>query len=335
MRLALCSTTIHIPHTLHLLRKCSPDVKFFVAGDERSPHQDIIANQAGLGEYDYLLPGAQEKWKCSAAIGWNTLARRNIAFLEAIRWGADVIVSWDTDNLPIAENYFELFAYQLRTLFNGLKASGEDRWLDPGFLLDPRTKHRGIPHDVSRMITMEPVTNAKVGIAAGLVLGDPDVDAVTRMATAPDIQQVTQLGTAGIVVDRKCWTVFNSQNTAVIRELIPCWFMMPGVGRMDDIYASLIVQRVARDRGYHVHFGQPLAYQQRHQHNLVTDLRAEIDGYDNVRKLAAFLDAMLLPGKSVIEDACLIYSALRYVDFIPVNSASAGLDWIEDVGSVL
>ena len=344
MRIALCSTTIHIPHTLHLLRKCSPDVKFFVAGDERSPHQDIIANQAGLGEYDYLLPGAQEKWKCSAAIGFNTLARRNIAFLEAIRWGADVIYSYDDDNIPVTLGHFADILCHFDTLpytggtpplFNGLKASGADGWLDPGFLLDPRTKHRGIPHDVSRMITMEPVTNAKVGVAAGLVIGNPDVDAVTRMATAPDIQQVTQLGMAGIVVDRKCWTVFNSQNTAVIRELMPAWCMMPGVGRMDDIYASLIVQRVARDRGYHVHFGQPLAYQQRHAHNLVTDLRAEIDGYENVRKLASFLDAMLLPGKSVIEDACLIYSALRYVDFIPVNSASAGLDWIEDVGSVL
>jgi hypothetical protein len=342
MKIALCSTTIHIPHTLHLLRKCSSDVKFFVVGDERSPHQDIIANQAGLGEYDYLLPGAQEKWKCSAAIGFNTLARRNIAFLEALKWGADVIYSWDTDNLPVHLDHFDSIARLLLTResvmtssFNGLKASGADRWLDPGFLLDPRTKHRGIPHDVSRMITMEPVTNAKIGVAAGLVLGDPDCDATTRMERHPDIQQVTQLGMAGIVVDRRCWTVFNSQNTAVIRELMPAWFMMPGVGRMDDIYASLIVQRVARERGYHVHFGQPLAYQQRHAHNLVTDLRAEIDGYENVRKLAAFLDAMLLPGKSVIEDACLIYSALRYVGFIPVNSASAGLDWIEDVGSVL
>jgi hypothetical protein len=65
-----------------------------------------------------------------------------------------------------------------------------------------------------------------------------------------------------------------SPNTAVIRELIPAWFMMPGVGRHDDIYASLIVQRVARERNLHVHFGPPFTYQQRNKHDLIKDLRA-------------------------------------------------------------
>jgi hypothetical protein len=335
MRIALCTTTIHVPHTLHLLRKCSADVKFFVAGDERSPHQDIISNQAGLGAYTYLLPGQQEKWKCSAVIGWNTLARRNIAFLEALKWGADVIVSVDDDNIPVAPDYFNRFAWAIQHSFYGLKASGADGWFDPGFLLVPRTKHRGIPHDASRMVTIEHVTDAKVGVAAGLVIGNPDIDAVTRMAMAPDIQQVSELGKAGVAVDRKSWTVFNSQNTAVIRALIPCWFMMPGVGRMDDIYASLIVQRVARDRGYHVHFGPPLVYQQRNPHNLVADLRAEIDGYENVRKLAALLDATILPGYSVIDDTRIIYGVLAASELVPAGSVQAAMLYLEDAGGVL
>jgi hypothetical protein len=97
MKIALCTTTIHVPHALKLMRKCSADVKFFIAGDEKSPHIDIVTALAGLAPYYYLPPESQGKWKCSEALGWNTLARRNIAFLEAMKWGADVIYSWDND----------------------------------------------------------------------------------------------------------------------------------------------------------------------------------------------------------------------------------------------
>ena len=38
MKIALCTTTIHIPHALKLMREIGPDVRFFVAGDEKTPH---------------------------------------------------------------------------------------------------------------------------------------------------------------------------------------------------------------------------------------------------------------------------------------------------------
>ena len=76
---------------------------------------------------------------------------------------------------------------------------------------------------------------------------------------------------------------------------------MPFVGRYDDIYASLIVQRVMLDRGFHVHFGAPFVFQQRNDHDLLQDLRAEIDGMGNTVKLAEWLDMLDLPGKSVVE----------------------------------
>ncbi len=334
MRIALCTTTIYVPHALKLMRKCSADVKFFVAGDEKSPHSDIIAAQAGLGEYDYLLPGSQKKWKCSEAIGWDTLARRNIAFLEALKWGAEVIVSWDNDNIITNLNYFSDFM-EIELLFDGVKVASDAGWFDPGSLLIPATRHRGFPHNkpVSKMASS--VTDAKIGVAAGLVIGDPDIDATTRIERAPDIGIVHILGSTGVVVDPHTWTVFNSQNTAVIRELIPAWFMMSDVGRMDDIYASLIVQRVARERHLHVHFGPPFTYQERNQHNLVADLRKEIDGMENVQKLADLLDSLILPAKSVIEDVRIIYEQLRYCPFLPIESVDATLLWLEDCEGVM
>jgi hypothetical protein len=337
VKIALCTTTIHIPHALKLLRKCSADVRFFVACDRKTP-KEAYNLVLSLGENATVcLPESGHAWKCSEAIGWNTIARRNIAFLEALKWGADVIVSWDNDNIPVAPDYFNRFAWAIQHSFYGVKVTGGDHcWFDPGSLLIPPTRHRGFPHNLRISKQAYPCTDAKVGVAAGLVIGDPDVDAVTRMEHRPDIGSVHILGSTGVVVDSNTWTVFNSQNTAVIRELMPAWFMMPGVGRMDDIYASLVIQRVARERGYHVHFGPPLTYQQRNEHNLVTDLRAEIDGMENVSKIAAALDVFRLsPSASVIQHTRALYIYLASIPLIPDAGFAAAMAWLEDCERVM
>jgi hypothetical protein len=327
MRIALCTTTIHVPHALKLMRKCSGDVKFFVAIDEKTPREifDLKVENTSI-----VHTGNLGNWKCSEAIGHNTLARRNIAFLEAVAWGADAIYSHDDDNLPVDCYHFDLFDLPARR-FNGIKVSGLNGWFDPGTLLVPSTRHRGFPYDMPHRSKAEPVTDARIGIAAGLVIGDPDVDAVTRMEHCPDIGAVHLLGQTGVVVDPHTWTVFNSQNTVVIRELIPAWFMMPGVGRHDDIYASLIVQRVARERDLHVHFGPPFTYQQRNEHNPITDLRAEIDGMERVQQIADALDRFRLKqGASVVEHTRAIYIYLASERLIPDNAFTAAFAYLDD-----
>lgn len=345
MKIALCTTTIHIPHALKLLRKCSPDVKFFVAGDRKTPHDEVFnllqehCNPAAYIDTmtaPYLVDKNEDavSYKCSELIGWNTLARRNIAFLEALKWGADVIYSWDDDNLTIDGRHFEALQVLDQT-FDGISVDSAEGWFDPGQLLIPAIRHRGISYATLRSIRARPVVDISVGVVAGLVIGDPDIDATTRMEIRPDISTVHVLGSAGVVVQCDNWTVFNSQNTAVVRELIPAWFMMPNVGRHDDIYASLIVQRVARERNLHVHFGQPFTYQQRNEHDLLLDLKAEISGMENTTKLADLLDSIILKGRSVIEDTRTIYQTLLHCSFIPEASVRAGLAYLEDCESIL
>jgi hypothetical protein len=307
-------------------------VRFFVAGDKKTPKAalDFVVNIDNAQHY-YHGGG---NWKCSEAIGFDTLARRNIAFLEALKWGADVIYSWDDDNLPVNRTHFDHIEFRFDSLFSGLKIAGDDNWFDPGFLLVPRTKHRGFPHDKSRMVTMEHVVDARIGVAAGLVIGDPDISAATRMELAPDIQSVSVVGHSGVVVDRNTRTVFNSQNTSVIRELMPSWFMAPGCQRFDDIYASLIVQRVMRERDMHVHFGPPFCYQERNKHDLLVDLRAEIDGMSHILKMAELLDNIVLVGNSVIDDTRLIYRALAKAEWYPKQGAAAAIAWLEDCENI-
>ena len=41
MKIALCTTTIHVPHALKLMREIGPDVRFFVAIDEQTPDEAV------------------------------------------------------------------------------------------------------------------------------------------------------------------------------------------------------------------------------------------------------------------------------------------------------
>jgi len=366
VKTALITTTINVPKVLELYRAHSEDVRFFVAMDKKSPTAAFefcnkMENCEALGEHGHY-------WKCSELIGWNTIARRNIAMLEALQWGADIIVTIDDDNIPLDAAYFWHFEKVLVAghRHNGIQASSESGWFDVGTLLDPEAPHRGFPHTKASAPTYSHVCQRKVGVAAGICLGDPDISATTRIARAPVVHRVSELLRAGIVVDpagerrieltttksdhaeypltemayrgtnRGCWTVWNSQNTALIRELAPAFFMVPQFKRFDDILGSLVVQRIMREKGYVTHFGQPFVIQQRNQHDLLSDLEAEIWGSQHILDFCAWLDGFIFTGKERTTD-CMRVMFSNLPDWMPEKTKIQELvmAWCRDCDAVL
>jgi hypothetical protein len=57
--------------------------------------------------------------------------------------------------------------------------------------------------------------------------------------------------------------------------------MFDNVGRMDDIFASYILQK----KGFNVVFGPPTVYQDRNEHDLTEDMKKEYIGYENVKDI--------------------------------------------------
>jgi hypothetical protein len=336
VRVALCTTTINVPHVLKLYRACDPDVRFFVALDKNTP-REAAEFVLAIDNASVCMVESGHKWKCSELIGFNCMQRRNIAFLEALKWGADIIYSCDDDNLPMdmaVPHHFQLLRSVLDYEFDGLCARG--KWFDPGKLLVPYARQRGIPHDADTACTIEPITNAKVGVAAGLVLGDPDIAATTRMENHPEVYDATALGRAGIAVHPDTRTVHNTQATAFLRELVPCMFLMPGLGRFDDIFASLVTRRIMRERGLHTHYGPPMVWQSRNKHNLISDLKAEISGMEHIEHFAHFLDSEILPNcGSVISHTAILYDAMRALPYIPARAIDAAMAYLDDCEQVI
>ncbi len=332
MKTALILTTINKPTVLQLYRKLDPDVRVFVAADLKTP-PEAQAFCVDLG-CTYLSPEHQKSlgYACSDLIGWNTISRRNIALLEALKWGARVLVSIDDDNMPVG-SYFGYFNWAFRP-FNGIKAQGA--WFDPAYLSFPRVVQRGFPQHTSFSgagIVYKPVTDVRIGVAQGMILGDPDCSAIDRISQHPEVHQVSELLCAGIVTDPKeTYAPLNSQNIAFIRDLAPCFCMVPTFGRYDDIYASLVAQRVMREQGYYVHLGQPFAFQQRNAHNLLSDLRAEQWGAEHILEFAAWLDGFLGQHDVI---GMLRVMATHLPKFIPSGTQELWLAWLQDCEAVM
>ena len=350
---ALITTTINVPQALALMQATLPPLSIYVACDKKTPNEAYTYMEELRRQLkpkgitlDWVMEGTHTQhgkqsapYRCSELIGWNTIQRRNIALLEAMKRKPRTVISVDDDNIPLRpEIYSSLFNTLVHLPFSGLCAHASE-WFDPGNLLAPRARHRGFPISIPSTMAFCPVAKARVGVAAGMCLGDPDISAVDRISQGPIVTSITEMARGGgVVVPPTMWTVFNSQNTAIDAELAPAWFMLPGVGRYDDIYASLIVQRVMQEREQHVHFGEPFVWQERNTHNLVRDLRDEIDGMDHVVDFARFLNGVDLdPDRSVLDNVRVIWKAIQQkrVSWLPLDTCAAALAFLDDMEQVM
>jgi hypothetical protein len=353
MKTALILTTINIPRVLALYRWLDPGVRFFVACDEKTPRAayDFCAS---IPDCEAYSPEQQKAlgWECSLLIGWNTIARRNIALLEALKWGAEVIVSCDDDNIPV-DRYFDSFYALWRAswqkkrwylskpdvvgapFFSGLKVS-DIGWFDPGQLQFPLTGapvcQRGYPQQLPSYLSFEPVVDARIGVAQGAVLGDPDTSAVDRISRHPAVHQMSEILRAGVVSDpRTTWAPLNAQNIAFLRELAPCFLMVPQFGRYDDIFAGLVAQRIMRERNLFVHYGRPVVWQQRNSHDLVKDLKAELWGMEHVVEFADWLAReTFAPNLFPLEMTQLLWKTEKMLRHLPSGVAELGELWCRD-----
>lgn len=266
---AIATTTIYPPGEVLQKYDEMEGWTLIVTGDLNTPADFRLEN--GI----YLSPSDQEKMApgLSDSIGWNSIQRRNLAFLKAYQLGAEVIATIDDDNIPeddwgtdlLLGCEVEVDEFQLDTpLFDPVGATNY-----------PHLWHRGFPlqeissRDYSRKIR----TTIRPDIQAAFWNGDPDVDAVCRMEHRPECDFCADV----FPFSANRPGPFNSQNTFISREVLPHYFMFPYVGRADDVWASYYVQSL----GFKVVYSAPSVYQARNPQDLTTNLVDEFFGYRN------------------------------------------------------
>ena len=97
MKKYIVTTTINPPTLATIKYSRKEDWTLIVVGDTKTPHYDY-ENLNCI----YLSPEYQEKTypELSETIGWKSIQRRNIGFVEAYNRGADIIATVDDDNIP-------------------------------------------------------------------------------------------------------------------------------------------------------------------------------------------------------------------------------------------
>lgn len=247
-------------------------------------------------------------------IPWNSDNRRNLGYLLAWMSDAEYVVSIDDDNLPVADDMLAEHAIVVAGPTVQEIVSAGSGWFNPcGMLeLDPAgvaTFARGFPYAQRER---EPEIETRSGEAivrvnAGLWYGDPDVDAVTRLALRPRVKPTPP---ASVVLDSATWAPVNSQNTALHREALPAyWFVRMGhrlhgarIDRFGDIFSGYFLQACAKHLGHGVRFGSPPADHLRNDHSLLGDLAVELPGILALEDLVEWLRECELEGDGY-EDA--------------------------------
>jgi hypothetical protein len=292
----IVTTTIYPPTNATLAFCEKKDWEFIIVGDLKTPHERYRELEKKYPHVSYLAPEDQEKkYKAlSDVIGWNNIQRRNIGFVEAYRRGAEIMATVDDDNIP-----YETWGKNVL-----VNQEAEIDLYEPNLpVFDPLSVtrnnfiwHRGYPIEYleeRKKVRRVGKTKRHVLIQADLWDGDPDIDAIARLAFRP----IVKFDDVANPYGSNKVSPFNSQNTFLAREVLPYYAVLPYVGRMDDIWGGYLTQ---------YHFPNSLiycpasVYQDRNPQDPITNLEKEIFGYRNTLPFLANLETpeVVLPEKA-------------------------------------
>lgn len=266
----IVTTTINHPTEALVKYSKMPEWCLIVVGDIRTP-------ESGYLELDcvYLSPEYQNNNypKLSKAIGWNSIQRRNLGFLEAWKRGAEIIATVDDDNIPYKEwgqnllvnKIVEIDLYHTDLpVFDPLSVTNNKYLWHRGFPIELVSKKNNGLQYLGKQ-------SRRCLVQADLWDGDPDIDAIARLSIRPIVkfENIDPYSSDRI-------SPFNSQNTFLAREVVPFYAVFPHIGRMDDIWGSYALQRHFPDS---VVYNKATVYQNRNEQDIITNLEKEILGY--------------------------------------------------------
>jgi hypothetical protein len=245
------------------------DWELIVVEDLKTPAESY------KGMRGHYLTTQEQAWNCpelSAMLGWNTVDRRNLGYLEAYNRGADVIAMVDDDNYPLDDWGEEVVVGKQIEL---REYTTIDPVFDPLAPWDLEYWHRGFPISCvpNRRSYSSKTRKVRVDVQANLWNDDPDVDAVCRMMMLP----YASFDKGGYYSGQSI-SPFNMQNTFISREVIQFCPSVPFTGRMCDIWGAYYVQAKV---GARVAYGPATVRHKQHRswESIVKDMEEEMLGY--------------------------------------------------------
>lgn len=300
--------------------------QLIVVGDKKSPAGWQQANAT------YLSVETQEKqgFRTATQLPFNHYGRKMMGYLHAMQQGAQLIIDTDDDNIPYEGWTFPELEGEFRTtppnrgFVNVYKNFTQQHIWPRGYpldlILDPA-------HTVAEAdLTTQPV---RVGVWQGLADGDPDVDAIYRLTSNAECFFDDR---PPVVLAAGTLCPFNSQNTAIRRELFPLLYLPAYVTfRFTDILRGLVAQPIMWLHGYRLGFTKATVVQERNPHDYVKDFESEIPCYLHPNKVIATVQGAISPAATVSENVYAAYAELAQAGIVPAQELELLQLWLNDV----
>lgn len=298
------------------------DYQLVVVGDKKTPADWNHPNVT------YLDVQAQIDLSSALAnaIPFNHYGRKMIGYIYALQQGAEVIIDTDDDNIPYENWDFPAFDGSFTSSEKDLgwvniyhRFSEQEIW------------PRGLPlrHIRDSREKLKWQSNKKqqsIGIWQGLADDDPDVDAIYRLTSN---QPCTFEKSEPVVLAEGTVCPFNSQNTAIRKELFPLLFLPSFVTfRFTDILRGIIAQPVLWQHGYKLGFTEATVIQKRNEHDYFKDFESEVPMYLHVEKSLEAVRKAMKAG-SVKDNLHAAYQSLLAIDVVERREMMVLEEWLK------
>jgi hypothetical protein len=298
------------------------DYQLIVVGDKKTPADWHHENCTFLSVDDQV----ELSPSFANAIPFNHYGRKMLGYVYAIQQGADIIIDTDDDNIPYANWNFPDFEGRF------LSSEKDLGWVNIyHYFSEQHIWPRGLPlryiNDARNKLRFESTSNnQKIGIWQGLADEDPDVDAIYRLTsnTSCFFQKKSP-----VVLNKGSICPFNSQNTAIRKELFPLLFLPSFVTfRFTDILRGLIAQPVLWQHDYHLGFTEATVVQKRNEHDYFKDFESEVPMYLHAEKsLEAVKNSV---GNATIKDNLYnAYEALLKINVVEKKEMNVLKEWLK------
>ncbi len=304
------------------------DWNLIVIGDKKTPN---IKLRNGI----YLSLKDQSKlgFKCEKKIPINCYQRINIGYLAALKNGAKMIASIDDDNIPL-KNWGKNVSVNKKIKSKFITSS--NKFVDILYahknITNKNIWHRGFPIDQLHNRYKQKIKlkkNCIIDVEAGLWNTEPDVDAICRIANGPFNLKFQN---KKFIIDNNCFSPFDTQNIIFSRRILPSMCVLFDIGRMCDIWASFITQRIMRELNSYLLFTGPTVNHIRNEHNLTQDLFEEELGLKYTDQLIKILNNInFRKNDGVLKMYKIIIDKMSELNFVNSRMNIFQNYWLDDI----
>jgi hypothetical protein len=218
----------------------------------------------------------------ATAIPYNNYGRKMIGYIYAMQQGADIIIDTDDDNIPYEDWGFPSFDGNFLTSKNDLGWVNIYHYFSKQPIWPRGLPLKNINDSRDKLQWQTDKQHQRIGIWQALADGDPDVDAIYRLTSnSPCIFHKKEPA----VLEKGTVSPFNSQNTAILSELLPLFYLPSFVTfRFTDILRGIVAQPILWQHGYRIGFTEATVVQKRNEHDYLEDFESEVPMYLHTQK---------------------------------------------------